>query len=176
MDADMVVLASAIEPDESARNLATMLTASMDTNDFFTEAHAKLRPVESPTAGIFLSGVCQGPKDIPETVAQASAAAAKVIGLLAKDSLLCNACVAHSDETLCNGCSQCANVCAYGAITYEERLVMDKGVRDTRRVAVVNEAICQGCGACTVTCPSGAMDLKGFANNQIMAEVDAICK
>ena len=176
MDADMVVLASAIEPDESARNLATMLTASMDTNDFFTEAHAKLRPVESPTAGIFLSGVCQGPKDIPETVAQASAAAAKVIGLLAKDSLLCNACVAHSDETLCNGCSQCANVCAYGAITYEERLVMDKGVRETRRVAVVNEAICQGCGACTVTCPSGAMDLKGFANNQIMAEVDAICK
>ena len=172
----MVVLASAIEPDESARNLATMLTASMDTNDFFTEAHAKLRPVESPTAGIFLSGVCQGPKDIPETVAQASAAAAKVIGLLAKDSLLCNACVAHSDETLCNGCSQCANVCAYGAITYEERLVMDKGVRETRRVAVVNEAICQGCGACTVTCPSGAMDLKGFANNQIMAEVDAICK
>lgn len=77
MDADMVVLASAIEPDESARNLATMLTASMDTNDFFTEAHAKLRPVESPTAGIFLSGVCQGPKDIPETVAQASAAATK---------------------------------------------------------------------------------------------------
>ena len=70
----------------------------------------------------------------------------------------------------------CANVCAYGAITYEERLVMDKGVRETRRVAVVNEAICQGCGACTVTCPSGAMDLKGFANNQIMAEVDAICK
>ena len=62
------------------------------------------------------------------------------------------------------------------AITYEERLVMDKGVRETRRVAVVNEAICQGCGACTVTCPSGAMDLKGFANNQIMAEVDAICK
>ena len=176
IDADMVVLAAAIEPDKSARHLATMLTASMDTNDFFTEAHPKLRPVESPTAGIFLSGTCQGPKDIPETVAQASAAAAKVIGLLAKDSLLCNACVAHSDETLCNGCSQCANVCAYGAITYEERLVMDKGVRETRRVAVVNEAICQGCGACTVTCPSGAMDLKGFANNQIMAEVDAICK
>ena len=174
--ADMVVLATAIEPNPDVRKIATMLTASIDTNNFLTEAHAKLRPVESPTAGIFLSGVCQGPKDIPETVAQASAAAAKVIGLLAKDSLLCNACVAHSDETLCNGCSQCANVCAYGAITYEERLVMDKGVRETRRVAVVNEAICQGCGACTVTCPSGAMDLKGFANNQIMAEVDAICK
>jgi heterodisulfide reductase subunit A len=176
MDADMVVLAAAIEPDKSARPLATMLTASMDTNDFFTEAHAKLRPVESPTAGVFLSGTCQGPKDIPETVSQASACAAKVIGLLAKDHLLCNPCVSHSDETLCNGCSNCANVCPYGAITYEDKLVMDKGVRETRRVAVVNEAVCQGCGACTVTCPSGAMDLKGFANRQIMAEVDAICR
>ena len=80
-----MVLAAAIEPDNSARPLATMLTASMDTNDFFTEAHPKLRPVESPTAGIFLSGACQGPKDIPETVSQAGAAASKVIGLLAKD-------------------------------------------------------------------------------------------
>ena len=84
IDADMVVLAAAIEPDKSARPLATMLTASMDTNDFFTEAHPKLRPVESPTAGVFLSGACQGPKDIPETVAQAGAAACKVIGLLCK--------------------------------------------------------------------------------------------
>ena len=175
MDADMVVLAAAIEPDPSARKLGTMLTASMDTNDFFSEAHAKLRPVESPTAGVFLSGMCQGPKDIPETVSQASAAAAKVIGLLSKDHLLSNPCIAHSDPTLCNGCSQCQNVCAYGAITYEDQMVVDKGVRETRRVAVVNEAICQGCGACTVTCPSGAMDLKGFASNQIMAEVDAIC-
>ena len=85
MEADLVVLATAIEPSKDARKLATMLTASMDTNDFFTEAHAKLRPVESPTAGVFLSGVCQGPKDIPETVAQAGAAAVKVVGLLAKD-------------------------------------------------------------------------------------------
>ena len=176
MDADMVVLAAAIEPDKSARPLATMLTASMDTNDFFTEAHAKLRPVESPTAGVFLSGTCQGPKDIPETVSQASAAAAKVIGLLAKYHLLCNPCVANSDELLCNGCSTCANVCPYGAIEYVTKEINDHGVRETRRVAVVNEAVCQGCGACTVTCPSGAMDLKGFANRQIMAEVDAICK
>ena len=174
--ADMVVLAAAIEPDESARPLATMLTASMDTNDFFTEAHAKLRPVESPTAGVFLSGTCQGPKDIPETVSQASAAAAKVIGLLAKDHLLCNPCVSHSNELLCNGCSTCANVCPYGAIDYVTKEINDHGIRETRRVAVVNEAVCQGCGACTVTCPSGAMDLKGFANRQIMAEVDAICR
>ena len=175
IDADMVVLATAIEPDPTARAIGTMLTASMDTNDFFTEAHPKLRPVESPTAGIFLSGACQGPKDIPETVAQAGAAASKVIGLLAKDSLVCNPCVAHSDELLCNGCSQCERVCPYGAISYVEKEVRGPEFRGVKRVAVVNEAVCQGCGACTVTCPSTAMDLKGFSNNQIMAEVDAIC-
>jgi heterodisulfide reductase subunit A len=175
--ADMVVLAAAIEPDKSARPLATMLTASMDTNDFFTEAHPKLRPVESPTAGIFLSGACQGPKDIPETVSQAGAAAAKVIGLLAKNKLTCNPCVAHSDELLCNGCSQCTNVCPYGAITYiEKEFVMPDRSKKVRRVASVNPAVCQGCGACTVACPSGAMDLRGFATKQIIAEVDAICK
>ena len=147
----MVVLATAIEPNPDVRKIATMLTASIDTNNFLTEAHAKLRPVESPTAGIFLSGVCQGPKDIPETVAQAGAAAVKAIGLLAKDKLTTNPCTAKSDELLCNGCSTCANVCPY-------------------------TALCQGCGACTVACPSGAMDLQGFSNRQIIAEVDAICR
>jgi len=177
IEADLVVLAAAIEPDKSARPLATMLTASMDTNDFFTEAHPKLRPVESPTAGIFLSGACQGPKDIPETVSQAGAAAAKVIGLLSKDKLTGNPCVAHSDEMMCNGCSSCEKVCPYGAITYQDKEF--RGPNRTtliRRVAQVNEAVCQGCGCCTVACPSGAMDLKGFASKQIMAEVDAICK
>ena len=177
IDADMVVLAAAIEPDASARELATMLTASMDTNDFFTEAHPKLRPVESPTAGIFLSGTCQGPKDIPETVAQAGAAAAKVIGLLSKDRLTCNPCVAQPDELMCNGCSSCEKVCPYGAITYADKEF--RGPNRTtllRRVAQVNPAVCQGCGACTVACPSGAMDLKGFSNRQILAEVDAICR
>lgn len=177
IDADMVVLAAAIEPDKTARPLATMLTASMDTNDFFTEAHPKLRPVESPTAGIFLSGMCQGPKDIPETVAQASAAAAKAIGLLYKDKLTCNPCVAHSDEMMCNGCSLCANVCPYGAITYvDKEFRMPDRTTAVRRVSSVNPAVCQGCGACTVACPSGAMDLSGFSNRQIMSEVDAICK
>ena len=177
IDADLVVLAAAIEPDKSARPLATMLTASMDTNDFFTEAHPKLRPVESPTAGVFLSGTCQGPKDIPETVSQASAAAAKVIGLLCKDKLTGNPCVAHSYEMMCNGCSTCEKVCPYGAITYidKEFRMPDRTTR-VRRVASVNEAVCQGCGACTVACMSGAMDLKGFMNKQIIAEVDAICK
>ena len=177
IEADLVVLAAAIEPDRSARPLATLLTASMDTNDFFTEAHPKLRPVESPTAGVFLSGACQGPKDIPETVSQAGAAAAKVIGLLAKDKLLGNPCVAGSNEWMCNGCSSCERVCPYGAITYvtKEFRMPDRTIA-LRRVAQVNEAVCQGCGACTVACPSGAMDLKGFASSQIMAEVDAICK
>ena len=177
IDADLVVLAAAIEPDRSARPLATMLTASMDTNDFFTEAHPKLRPVESPTAGVFLSGACQGPKDIPETVSQAGAAASKVIGLLAKDKLTGNPCIASSNELMCNGCSSCARVCPYGAITYTDKefRMPDRTVA-LRRVAEVNPAVCQGCGACTVACPSGAMDLRGFASAQIIAEVDAICK
>jgi len=174
--ADMVVLATAIEPNPDVRKIATMLTASIDTNNFLTEAHPKLRPVESPTAGVFLSGVCQGPKDIPETVAQAGAAAVKVIGLLAKDKLKTNPCTAQADELMCNGCSTCANVCPYGAITYEVRLINDHGIREERRVASVNSALCQGCGACTVACPSGAMDLQGFSNKQIIAEVDAICR
>ena len=174
---DLVVLAAAIEPEPSVRKIATLLTASIDTNNFLTESHAKLRPVESPTAGVYLAGMCQGPKDIPETVSQASACAAKVIGLLVKDKLKTNPCVATPDEMMCNGCSQCANVCAYGAITYiDKEFRLGGGKTEIRRVASVNPAVCQGCGACTVTCPSGAMDLKGFSSKQIMSEVEAICK
>jgi heterodisulfide reductase subunit A len=176
LEADLIVLATAIEASPNIRGLGTMLTASMDQNDFFTEAHPKLKPVESPTAGIFLSGVCQGPKDIPETVAQAGAAAVKALGILSKDKLIGNPCIASPDELLCNGCSSCNEVCPYSAIDYQEREINDHGKREKRKVAQVNEAICQGCGACTVTCTSGAMDLKGFTNRQIMAEVDGICR
>jgi len=161
---DMVVLATAIEPHASAKRISTMLSAGVDSNSFFTEAHPKLRPVESPTAGVFLSGVCHGPKDIPETVAQASAAACKAIGILVKDKLTTNPCTAKSDADLCNGCATCVNVCPYGAISTEAS------------TADVNSTLCQGCGACAVTCPSGAMDLQGFTHKQLMAEVDAICR
>lgn len=110
-------------------------------------------------------------------MAQAGAAAAKVIGLLAKDHLTCNPCVARPDEAMCNGCSACEKVCPYGAITYEDKEFRGPDRKPVmRRVAQVNPAVCQGCGACTVACPSGAMDLLGFSNRQIMAEVDAICK
>ena len=174
---DLVVLAMAIEPDPSVKEVASKLTMSIDTNNFLVEAHAKLRPVESPTAGIYLAGVCQGPKDVPETVSQASACASKVIGLLAKDKLKGNPCVAHANEMTCTGCSQCAEVCPYGAITYEEKEYrLGGGKTEKRRVAVVNPAVCQGCGCCTVTCPSGAMDLHGFSSEQILKEIEAICK
>lgn len=173
--ADMVVLAASIEADKSARPLATMLTTSMDNNDFFLEAHAKLRPVESPTAGIFLAGCCQGPKDIPETVAQSSGAAAKAICLLVKEKLKNNPCTANPNENACNGCGQCANVCPYGAISYIEKDFRGPNrTTITRRVSQVNKAMCHGCGACTVACPSGAMDLLGFSNKQILAEVDSV--
>jgi len=163
-ETDLVVLATAIQPKITAKSIASMLSTSIDNNMFFSEAHPKLRPVESHTAGVFMAGCGQGPKDIPETVSQASAAAAKVIGLLVKDKLQTNPCTAASDEGLCNGCFVCGNVCPYKAIS------CDSGT------AEVNSALCQGCGACVVTCPSGAMDLQGFSNRQIMAEVDAIAK
>ena len=173
--ADLVVLAAAVEPDKTAKELAAKLNAGTDGNGFFNEAHPKLRPVESPTAGVYLSGACSGPKDIPETVAQASAAAAKIIGLLSKNTLDSDPCTAHPDELKCSGCSLCANVCPYNAITYTEKefRMPDRSVK-TRRVASVNPAVCRGCGACTVACNNGAMDLYGFSRAQILAEVDSI--
>jgi heterodisulfide reductase subunit A len=176
IDADMVVLAAATKAKDDAVDIKRKLNISTDTNNFFTEAHPKLRPVETASAGIYLAGACQGPKDIPETVAQASAAAAKAIGLLNKSKLVNNPCVSLVDEALCSGCLACTNMCPYDAISSKEVEINDHGKMIKKVVASVNEALCQGCGGCTVTCRPGAIDLKGFTNKQILAEVDAICQ
>ncbi len=176
IDADMVVLAAATKAKPEADDVARMLSISTDSDSFFSEAHPKLRPVETHCAGIYLAGACQGPKDIPETVAQASAAAVKAIGVLSKSKLVNNPCVSEVDKSICSGCLACADMCPYEAIS--EKIVEEKanGKIVGRRVAEVNETLCQGCGGCTVTCRPGAIDLKGFSNKQILAEVDAICR
>ena len=176
IDADMVVLAAATKAKDDTIALKRKLNVSTDTNNFFTEAHPKLKPVETASAGIYLAGACQGPKDIPETVAQASAAAAKAIILLSKDKLVTNPCVSAVNTDLCSGCGQCAEMCPYDAITLKMTDLNDHGKIIRKLVATVNEALCQGCGGCTVSCRPGAIDLKGFSNKQIMAEVDAICR
>ena len=132
---------------------ATMLTASMDTNDFFTEAR-KLRPVESPTAGVFLSGVCPGTEDVRKPLHRPEQLLSKISGLLAKEPGDHQPERSESNPLFCNGCASCEKVCPYGAISYEDRQVNDHGIHETRHVAVVNGALCHGCSACTVACPS----------------------
>ncbi len=176
IDADMVVLAAATKAQDDANIIKRTLSISTDTNNFFTEAHAKLRPVETHSAGIYLAGACQGPKDIPETVGQASAAAAKVIDVLSKTKLISSPCVSEVDESICSGCLACTKICPYDAISSTTIEVKENGKTFTKIVANVNEALCQGCGGCTVACRPGAIDLKGFTNRQILAEVDALCQ
>jgi len=171
---DLLVLAMAVEPSDGVKRISTLLNAGLDGNRFFNEAHPKLRPVESATAGIFLSGMCHGPKDIPETVAQASAAACKAIGVLAKDKLVTNPCTALVDEKNCTGCGICTEVCPYNAIN-AGNAENSPGDERALNITCVNTALCQGCGGCAAACPSGAMDLQGFSHKQVLAEVDALC-
>ncbi|MEW6522396.1 MAG: CoB--CoM heterodisulfide reductase iron-sulfur subunit A family protein [Bacillota bacterium] len=175
VEADLVVLATAMTARHDAQSLARTLGISYDQNGFFTEAHPKLRPVETNTAGIFLAGACQGPKDIPDTVAQGTAAAAKVNNLFAKENLLAEPTVATVNEAWCSGCLWCKPTCPYRAIDSKTISQRQVGKILTRQVATVNAGLCQGCGACTVACRTGAMNLLGFSNEQILAEVDAIC-
>ncbi|MFZ7103538.1 MAG: 4Fe-4S binding protein [Peptococcaceae bacterium] len=175
VEADMVVLATAMVPKADAAKLAQMIGFSYDQNHFYTEAHPKLAPVETHTAGVFLAGACQGPKDIPESVAQASAAAVKACGLLSKEEMPTEPIVSEVNEGICAGCGMCVTVCPYTAIemkTIQERV---HGKTVSRKVATVNSGLCQGCGACTVACRSAALNLKHFTNEQILAEVDALC-
>jgi heterodisulfide reductase subunit A len=173
--ADMVVLETAMVPVAAANPLGSMLGVTRDKDLWLTEAHPKLRPVETNSAGVYLAGTCQGPKDIPDSVAQASAAAAKVCILFSKDELESNAMIAASNPALCNGCGACEAICPYTAITLEDVQLRENSQKVTRRISKVNPGLCQGCGACTVACRPGAMDLRGFSDEQIMREVDALC-
>ncbi len=166
--ADLVVLAVGIEASKGAGHLAEMMRISYDTHGFFMESHPKLKPVETNTAGVFLAGACQGPKDIPASVAQGSAAAAKVLALLAKDTLENDPQIAAVTLQRCVGCGKCVRVCPFGAIR-------EINVRGDLRVEVL-ATVCQGCGLCTATCPQGAIQLSHATDNQILAEVSALCR
>lgn len=172
IDADLVVLAAAVVPSAGAVELAQKLRIGYDAHEFFNEAHPKLRPVETNTAGIFLAGACQAPRDIPETVAQASAAAAKALGLITHDQYGREPTIAHVGEDACNGCFECEPVCAYGAVSPKE--IRDRAGDLVKLVANVNEGLCQGCGACAVACRSNSIEVEGFTDEELYAEIDAL--
>ncbi|MFZ5427722.1 MAG: 4Fe-4S binding protein [Thermodesulfobacteriota bacterium] len=166
IEADLVVLAVGAEGAKGSAGLAEKLRISYDSHGFFMEGHPKLRPVETNTAGVYLAGCAQGPKDIPTSVAQGSAAAAKVLGLFAKDQLQSDPQVSKVDIRRCVGCMKCAMTCPFGAIKELE-------FRGEMKAQVI-ETVCQGCGICTSTCRQGAIQLQHFTDNQILAEVNAL--
>jgi len=162
ISADLVVLALAMVPRPETKELGRKLNIIYDEYGFLTEAHIKLRPVESLTSGIYLAGTAQWPRDLPDTVASASAAASKVLSLFSRKELLHEPTVGFVDEEVCNGCGQCVSVCTYKAIDIDER----------RKIARVNEALCEGCGACAVTCPSKAMQHRNWTPRQFFEMID----
>jgi len=164
VNADLVVLAVGMIPSAETHELASTLKASLDVNGFFAEAHPKLRPLESPTAGIFLAGAGHAPKDIPDTVAQASGAAAKALDLLSSPTLEREPTGAKVTGELCSGCGICIPLCPYGALALSQQT----------KVAEVSEALCEGCGTCIASCPSGALSLRNLTDQQILAMVEAI--
>lgn len=134
-----------------------------------------MSPLESFTAGVFLAGACQGPKDIPDTASQGSGAAAKACAILSNRSMETDPLISQVNEAVCAGCGACMGICPYRAIALKEIIERVAGKKKARQVASINSGLCQGCGACVAACRSGALDLKGFTNQQIMAEVDALC-
>ena len=175
VDADLVVLDTAMEPQETAEEVGRLFGVTRDLDGWLTEAHPKLRPVETNTAGVYLAGAAQGPKDIPDSVAQASAAASKVIGMFNHTSLESNPMISFVNEVNCRGCGDCVGVCPYKAISLEKIERRENSVRVIKEIAVVNSGLCQGCGACTAICRASALDLLGYTNEQILQEVDALC-
>lgn len=178
IEADMVVLATAIISCEDSETLAQKLHISYDSYKFFTEAHPKLKPVETNTAGIFLAGACQAPKDIPESVASASGAAAKVLCLFSNDELTREPIVAKVNRippplfSTCMGCELCIEICPYQAIDKEE--IKNHNGAVVKTIARINPGLCQGCGTCVAFCKSKSIDLEGYSNKQVYEEVLAL--
>jgi heterodisulfide reductase subunit A len=161
---DMVILCNALEPQPDAVELASLFTINQKATGFFLERHPKLDPVATPTEGIFVAGCCQSPKDIPDTVAQASAAAARVLAMISQGRITLEAAVSAIDEEKCAGCKTCLALCPFGAISYDEE----------KEVCRINEALCKGCGVCAGACPSGAITARQFTNEQIFAQVEGV--
>jgi heterodisulfide reductase subunit A len=161
---DMVVLSTALEPRSDAEAVARQFNISRSADGFFLERHPKLDPVATATDGTFVVGCAQGPKDIPDTVAQASAAAARALAMISKGTVTIEAATAVIDEELCSGCKICNLLCPYSAISFDEE----------KEVSQVNEALCKGCGVCVAACPSGAITGKHFTTEQIMAEIEGV--
>jgi heterodisulfide reductase subunit A len=161
---DMVILATALEPRSDAAEVAKLLTITQSADGFFLERHPKLDPVATMTAGVFIAGCCQGPKDIPDAVAQASAAATRVLALISKGRVELEAATAVIDEEKCSGCRICNLLCPYSAISFIE----------DEKVSRINEALCKGCGTCVAACPSVAITHKQFTTEEITAEIEGV--
>ena len=161
---DMVILCVALEPPPDAEAVARLFNISRSADGFFLEKHPKLDPVATTTDGVFVVGCAQGPKDIPDTVAQASAAAARVLALISQGEVEIEAATAAIDERICSGCQLCIPICPYSAISFDEEKLVSR----------VNEALCKGCGACVGGCPSDAISLSHFTNEQIMAQMEGM--
>lgn len=164
---DMVILSCALEPRGDAEEVARLFKISRSADGFFLEKHPKLDPVATMTDGVFVVGCCQGPKDIPDTVAQASAAAARALAMISKGKVTPEAAIARVNEAFCQGCGRCEEACEFGAprVSRNGRLMP---------VCSINEALCKGCGACAVVCPTGAISVKHFTRQQILAEIEAL--
>ncbi len=172
VEADLVVLASAMRPAPGVEQLAQKLNIGYDEFGFLLESHPKLRPVETNTAGIFIAGACHAPKDIPESVAQASAAASKVQVMLSADELMREPEIANVNESTCAACFACVRTCPYHAI--EKAEVRTPRGAFVKRTARVNSGLCMGCGTCVAVCPSKSADLLGFTEQQVYAMVESL--
>ncbi len=161
---DMVILCAAMESRRDAADVGRVFGVNQGADGFFLEEHPKLGPLNTATDGVFLAGACQGPKDIPDTVAQASGAAAKSLSLASRGTVAISSTISWIDPDVCAGCQTCIGLCPYSAIEFDPR----------RAVAVVNEALCKGCGSCAGGCPSGAAQVRHFKKDQLFAEVDGI--